>query len=153
MGMTRLEFLRCLGAGCIFVAVGAVIGCAGIPVYRAQVRGGRATLSEAEFDLLLEDREDEAVLVRPAGDYEAVILVRTSARTYRAVSAVCTHQSCEVRFEHGGIRCPCHGSSFTLDGKVTRGPAKKPLPIYNVTVEEEMIHIDLTRNISGAASR
>lgn len=153
MAITRLEFLRYIGAGCICAALGTVAGCAGIPVYRAQVSGGRASLSETEFDLLLEDREDKAVLVRPAGDYEAVILVRTETHAYRAISAVCTHQSCEVRFQNGGIRCPCHGSSFTLSGEVTRGPAKKPLPVYNVTVAKGVIEIDLTRVNSGAASR
>ncbi len=45
-----------------------------------------------------------------------------------AISAVCTHLGCIVsREDEGGFFCPCHGSRFAGDGKVTRGPAPKPL--------------------------
>lgn len=45
-----------------------------------------------------------------------------------AVSLVCTHLGCIVKQRPGGFDCPCHGSKFSSDGKVERGPAPKALP-------------------------
>jgi cytochrome b6-f complex iron-sulfur subunit len=50
-----------------------------------------------------------------------------------AISTICTHLGCLVRGTTEGFECPCHGTSFTRDGAVTRGPAPRPLPWYKVT--------------------
>jgi len=41
----------------------------------------------------------------------------------------CTHLGCPVRWLPDGhiFLCPCHGSQFTLDGKIIKGPATSPL--------------------------
>ncbi|WP_425307463.1 FAD-dependent oxidoreductase [Ammonicoccus fulvus] len=45
------------------------------------------------------------------------------------VSAVCTHAGCIVLWDadEQGWACPCHGSTFAVDGAVTNGPAEDPL--------------------------
>lgn len=58
-----------------------------------------------------------------------------------AISAVCTHLGCIVQHVAGdqaspsgtgehkpGFACACHGSEFTIDGEVLKGPAPEPLP-------------------------
>jgi nitrite reductase/ring-hydroxylating ferredoxin subunit len=61
------------------------------------------------------------------GDHIAVS--RDDAGTVRAVSAVCTHMGCLVRW-NGAERswdCPCHGSRFDAAGRLLDGPAPRDL--------------------------
>lgn len=48
------------------------------------------------------------------------------------VRAECTHLKCTVRWNNDeeSWDCPCHGSRFTMDGKVLHGPANDDLPHY-----------------------
>lgn len=50
-----------------------------------------------------------------------------------AVTAICTHLGCKVRYENQGFHCPCHDSEYDLQGLVTHGPAKFPLKHLEVT--------------------
>lgn len=61
--------------------------------------------------------------IRP--EIPAVVLRSTSGFT--ALSLICTHLGCTVESKPEGFACPCHGSRFDPVGKVTRGPAQKPL--------------------------
>lgn len=49
--------------------------------------------------------------------------------TVFAVSPVCTHMKCKVRWNgvENSWDCPCHGSRFAPDGTVLEGPAIEPL--------------------------
>lgn len=49
-----------------------------------------------------------------------------------AISSVCTHLGCVVNKEETQFMCPCHGSRYSLMGKVTQGPAPKNLSWYSV---------------------
>lgn len=66
----------------------------------------------------------------PAG--RAVALFRDDEGVY-AVSLICTHLGCIVKDTADGFECPCHGSQFTADGTVTKGPAPTALPWRKVT--------------------
>jgi nitrite reductase/ring-hydroxylating ferredoxin subunit len=46
--------------------------------------------------------------------------------TVRALIAVCTHMGCSLHFRESwnDLRCPCHGASFNLDGKLANGRAQ-----------------------------
>ena len=65
-----------------------------------------------------------------------VIVVRTSATTYIAVSSVCTHQGGTVYFDSASNRfiCPRHGANFSTTGSVLLGPANTPLTKYNTVL-------------------
>lgn len=62
-----------------------------------------------------------------------VIVIKTSSG-YSALSLICTHQGCTVNFTGSSFVCPCHGSTYSASGTVTRGPAPSPLAQYTVTV-------------------
>ncbi|WP_329215022.1 Rieske (2Fe-2S) protein [Streptomyces sp. NBC_01485] len=74
-------------------------------------------------------------------DSEKVVVTQPTAGTYKAFSAVCTHQGCAVKsIADGVINCPCHNSNFSItDGSVKSGPAQKPLPEVKIAVSGDSI--------------
>jgi cytochrome b6-f complex iron-sulfur subunit len=79
------------------------------------------------------------------------LFVVRDGKTFRALSAVCTHLGCTVRpetFEEpdasdpAGRRqiqtysfaCPCHGSRYRADGVNVSGPAPRPLAAYRLSL-------------------
>jgi len=66
-----------------------------------------------------------------------IVVTQPAAGTFKAFTAVCTHQGCLVNSSCGGtINCPCHGSKFSIkDGSVVTGPATSPLAAVAIKVE------------------
>ena len=62
----------------------------------------------------------------------SVALYRDAKGIY-AVSLVCTHLGCIVKTATDGFECPCHGSRFSADGAVLKGPAPRALPWVKVS--------------------
>ena len=77
-----------------------------------------------------------------------VLLVRAGEAVF-AVGNQCTHQGAGL--DKGVVRiagsvktvtCPAHGSTFNLEsGKVMRPPASKPVPVYDVKVEDGRVFV------------
>ena len=64
-------------------------------------------------------------------------IVRRGAKLV-AMSAICTHRQCKLDAEPDKtFYCPCHGSTFDADGKVTEGPARRDLPVFTVSTNEK----------------
>ncbi len=75
--------------------------------------------------------------------YKKKLIIINTGDEYVALSAVCTHQQCDVEYEPDfrELTCPCNGSSFNLKGKVLNGPASKSLKNYNVKKESNILRI------------
>jgi nitrite reductase/ring-hydroxylating ferredoxin subunit len=60
------------------------------------------------------------------------------------ISSVCTHLGCNVRHVTTGFECPCHGSHYDDNGRVTSGPAPKPLAWFALSLSaREQLIVDL----------
>jgi Rieske Fe-S protein len=70
-------------------------------------------------------------------DGKNIVITQPEAATFKAFSAVCTHEGCIVStVADGTIDCPCHGSKFSVkNGSVVNGPATRPLPAIAIKVE------------------
>jgi cytochrome b6-f complex iron-sulfur subunit len=78
----------------------------------------------------------------PHDKKKPIIVIRISKTHVAAFSSKCTHLGCEVPLPVDGIiKCPCHGSVFDAEGKVTHGPAKKNLYAYSASLNQSMITI------------
>lgn len=73
-----------------------------------------------------------------------VVVTQPKAGTYKAFSSNCTHQGCTVnKVANGLIQCPCHGAKFSIvDGSVKAGPAPRPLPAQQITIEDGAVVLD-----------
>ena len=78
-------------------------------------------------------------------DSAGFFVIRQSGRLY-AQSAVCTHRACRIKPKgNDGFVCPCHGSTFTREGEVTQGPARRNLPRFAIQQSPEgrlVVHTD-----------
>ncbi len=83
-----------------------------------------------KFNVTLPDALADGDAFIPAGRNVAVY--RNGEGVY-AISTICTHLGCIVKTSKEGFDCPCHGSGFTTDGTVRKGPAPKALPWLKVT--------------------
>jgi len=72
-----------------------------------------------------------------------IIIIRSSETVYIALSKLCTHSDCTVTYNSSTqeIPCPCHGSKFTKDGAVIKGPATSPLKKYDVKLNGNILTI------------
>jgi nitrite reductase/ring-hydroxylating ferredoxin subunit len=86
--------------------------------------------------------------VRVVVDGAAVLLLKAEDQVL-AIGNQCTHQGAGL--DRGVIKiagsvmtvtCPAHGSMFNLEtGKVMRPPATKPVPVYDVKIEDGRVFV------------
>lgn len=72
------------------------------------------------------------------------VIVINNQGSIHALTAVCTHLGCLVKWDPNNkeIFCPCHMSTYDLYGNVKTGPAPKPLLAFNVRVTYDQIIIE-----------
>ena len=70
-------------------------------------------------------------------------VVKTEDKNVVAYMPACTHLACAYHWESTNQKfvCPCHGSEFSLDGKVVAGPAPRPLDRFLTKVQDGRVMI------------
>jgi Rieske Fe-S protein len=68
----------------------------------------------------------------PNGNFWPFIINRGENDEFYVLDSECRHASCVVPTydDFFGILCPCHGSTYAIDGSVIFGPATSPLRRY-----------------------
>ena len=88
--------------------------------------------------------DGRGVRVEAAGHRVAVFRIGDSVY---AIGDRCTHAEAslaEGELFDSEVECPRHGSAFSLiDGEPTSFPATKPVPVYEVIVEDDEVYVEL----------
>ena len=132
-GPTRRQVLTTGGVVAVAVAVTAACGSSGSSSVPGAGSVGGNTVSTGDIPVgggvVLEAKQ--------------VVITQPNAGTFKAFSAVCTHEGCIVSTVAGGtITCPCHMGQFSAaDGSVTGGPPPAPLTEVSFTLAGSTITI------------
>ncbi len=147
--MERRDFIRtsclsCLGGSALFTAL---TGCSST-YYAKQIdfKQNNLVIKKNEFIEVKKDKTINRNVI--VAKYEKlgfpIALFRLENDQYSAVYLECTHQGNEVQPQGDYLVCEGHGSEFDNKGKVTQGPAEKPLRTFIVKTDKENIYIDLS---------
>lgn len=74
---------------------------------------------------------------------------------FLALSRRCTHLGCTVPWVEGEHQfiCPCHSSVFDIRGNAIKTPAARPLDLFRVRIENNIIFVDTADRIKRTAFR
>ena len=102
------------------------------------------------------DNEESSVLIAgPVDQFEPgsvtafpkgrFYLARLNDGGFLALHRECTHLGCTVPWvaDQGRFVCPCHASSFDITGQVLSPPAPRPLDIFPVRIENDIVKVDV----------
>jgi cytochrome b6-f complex iron-sulfur subunit len=150
--MDRRTFLRQVET----VAVGAVCASRGfVPLMLAACGGARyASASRVGSQLVIpltELSKEGRALVEVEGELPIYVRRREDGN-FTATLTRCMHKGCQVEPSADRFVCPCHGSEYTFDGAVLKGPTENPLIRYRVTSDDARVYIHLDAPLPGASS-
>lgn len=125
-------------------------GCVHYQAFRARLTPhGRIAIPRHALSPLVSPEN----VLRVEVDHEPVeihvrrIHPRDDASSYLALIPICTHRNCHLTLNPDGYDCPCHGSSFTLEGNVVTGPADRPLRRLNVAMNSQGLELWSAANV------
>ena len=130
--MKRRNFLDIFFGGSLLATIAAFV----YPVVRYVLPSKRTSVIENSVAAAkVGELPPNAAKVFKFGSAPAV-LINTAEGTLVALSAICTHLTCTVRYdgETGTLFCPCHNGRFDLNGNVLSGPPPRPLETYAVEI-------------------
>jgi nitrate reductase gamma subunit len=161
--LTRRGFLaRATGALILFVGVVAGIPLVGEvvgPIYRQKKREWVKVTDIASLPVDQPVNPTFAMQVVQAymrqTDLRQVWLIKHADNTVTVYSPICPHLGCHYHWNPQSQRfeCPCHGSVYTLDGRVIGGPAPRPLDTLAGKVEGGILYVQWEEFQVGVAQK
>jgi len=134
--ISRRDFIKKSALG--VVVGGAAISGLNLDIFSAQ-SAKQAVFKKSGDDLVVKLADNPAIAavggnVKVTDD---VMLIRMDESKFIAVSTICRHKGCTVELEGDKFVCPCHGSEYTVQGKVTQGPSKDNLKTFETMFDSE----------------
>jgi cytochrome b6-f complex iron-sulfur subunit len=82
-------------------------------------------------------------------------LARLEDGGFLALSRKCTHLGCTVPWSSKEMKfmCPCHASVYDIRGEVVSAPAPRPLDLYHVFIENNIVKVDTSKVIKRSVFR
>jgi nitrite reductase/ring-hydroxylating ferredoxin subunit/uncharacterized membrane protein len=140
-----------------YLAYGVAMGSAwlgGHLVFTNQIGVARAPLQEPPPDfvpVLPLDQLEESKPRKVEHNGYPLLLVRKGQKVY-ALTETCTHAGgplSEGKLQDGCIRCPWHGSLFSLEnGEVKEGPAVHPEIAFETRVSGNQIEVRMRKSVN-----
>ena len=78
-------------------------------------------------------------------DFNNDFIIINKEQETKVFSSRCTHLGCKInKSKNGQLLCPCHGSTFDLNGNATKGPAVEPLKKMDFEIDKNKQQITVT---------
>jgi cytochrome b6-f complex iron-sulfur subunit len=133
--ISRRDFIKRSALG--VVAGGAALSGLNLKVLAAQSAKAVLKRSGEVVTIKLSENPDIAAVGGHINITDDIMLIRMDESKFLAISTICRHKGCTVELEGDKFVCPCHGSEYTITGKVTQGPAKANLITYETAFDSE----------------
>jgi Rieske Fe-S protein len=139
---TRREFIKktctaCLGTAFMGLTFSQLTSCGSLPIYKTSLARKIVEVPLTSFE------KSTLVIVRDMQVPYDVLVVKKSEMEYLALYMKCSHQENAVTATRNGLYCSSHGSTFDLDGNVTKEPAPGPLKRFVTSIGESTLTINL----------
>lgn len=146
MIMDRRKFIENSCIACLALAVGGVAlsSCSNMKTVNSFADNGYLLVDKSEFIDTQTKEEYTSIIVTSNSLKSPLILFKTGADSYDAVSLECTHKKVKLDLVGDKLECSAHGSVFDKSGKVIKGPAKTDLHRYSVDKTMSTIKIQLS---------
>lgn len=103
---------------------------------------GNSKTASGKIDFTLDLTSDNFKTLQTEGNFlypdgGDVIVAKVKGGTFVALSKVCTHQGTTVtyRLNNDDFHCDNHGSEYSTNGTVEKGPAPNPLKLYKANFD------------------
>ncbi len=120
--INRRTFIK---SSCVVCATGVLsqlTSCApALPTFKTTISGKTINVPLTYF------AESNVAIVRDNQAEYDILLVKKSEELFDAIYMRCSHRENPLTATNTGLFCSSHGSTFTLDGQVTKEPATDPL--------------------------
>ena len=137
--ITRRSFLeKLLGFFVLMTGISFIGPIIAYLTPRKEKRGRNILLTPDGSPISVKELDKKPYLVGMGIEGEPTIVIRYEGEL-RALSAVCTHLGCLVKWlpSKGEFFCPCHAGRFDANGVNIAGPPPSPLKRFHVFVTKE----------------
>lgn len=116
---------------------GSLTSCSTLQVYKTSTVNNKVVVPIALFE------KSDFQLVQPKNLYYNIGLKKESDGSYTALLLRCTHADNQLIPTGNGFKCTLHGSAFDSEGRVTNGPAVRPLKRYPTQIISGQVVINI----------